>query len=54
MKIMYKLVLFGPDYNSIIAMSKKYYTSYQKAKEAADLRYKVTGMVWTVKPVKLG
>ena len=54
MKIMYKLILFGVYSDSIIAVSKKYYSSYQEAQKAAERRYKMTGLVWTIKPVKLG
>jgi hypothetical protein len=51
---MYKLVLLDSNSNIVITVSKKYYSSYMKAQEAANLRYKETGMIWTIKPVKLG
>lgn len=53
MKIMYKLVLYGPISDAIISESKKYYSNYYEAMAAAEKRTKLTGLIWVVKPVRL-
>ena len=53
MKIMYKLVLYGPISDAIVSESKKYYSNYYEAMATAEKRTKLTGLIWIVKPVRL-
>lgn len=53
MKIMYKLVLYGPISDAIVSESKKYYSNYYEVMAVAEKRTKLTGLIWIVKPVRL-